>query len=135
MMADKIDPPDDAPLDLDDINILRKFFLDELARGAARETRLQSDFKALQADNWRLIQKTERDKPPEIWLPLKAASTVDGDRTERQRDTDYERMRKRCENRTIIAERRGKENGRGLWYVRMDDNLDSHGEWAPMLRK
>ena len=75
MMADKIDPPDDAPLDLDDINILRKFFLDELARGAARETRLQSDFKALQADNWRLIQKTERDKPPEIWLPLKAAST------------------------------------------------------------
>jgi hypothetical protein len=122
MMPDKIDPPDE-----DDAARDRAIYLEEMSRLQSKNTGLEDTIAALQADNWRLIQKAERDKPPEIWFSLKAASMVDGDRTERQRDTDYENMRKKCENGTLIAEKRGA--GRGLWFVRMDN------DWAPMLRK
>jgi hypothetical protein len=126
-------PPDDAPLDLDDIVVLRKFFLDVLDGKQQEVTRLQSDFKALQADNWRLIAKAERDKPPEIWKSIRfaiRAASVDiwvrqgifvppaqnnEHARQRQRETDEERVRKWCELGIIVAEKRG-----GRWFVRMD---------------
>jgi hypothetical protein len=37
-----------------------------MSRMQQKLTRFESDCKALQADNWRLIQKAERDKPPEV---------------------------------------------------------------------
>jgi hypothetical protein len=85
----------------------------------------------LKAENWRLIQKAERDAPPEIWWPLPKACVIDGNRTERQRATDHENMRRRCANHSIIAEKRGPD--RGLWWVRMEGDLD--GRMTPMLRK
>jgi hypothetical protein len=117
--ADPIDPPTDDNAARD-----RRVLLDLIDEFRADHAIVVANLKA---ENWRLIQKAERDKPREIWLSLKAASMVDGDRTERQRDTDYENMRKKCENGTLIAAKRGA--GRGLWFVRVDD------EWAPMLRK
>jgi hypothetical protein len=84
----------------------------------------------LKAETWRLIQKAERDKPPEIWWPLPAACVVDGDHTDRQRKTHHENMRKKCENGTLIAEKRGPR--RGCWWVRMQECPDG---LTPMLRK
>jgi hypothetical protein len=119
MMADKIDPPDE-----DDAARDRRVYIEEMSR-------LQDTIAGLQADNWRLVQKAERDKPPEIWWPLPKACVIDGDRTERQRATDHENMRRRCDNKSIIARKEGA--GRGLWHVRMEANLD--GRMVPMRRR
>jgi hypothetical protein len=102
----------------------RRIYLEEM-------TRLEDTIAALRADNWRLIQKAERNAPPEIWWPLPSACVVDGERTDRQRKTDHENMRKRCENHSIIAAKRGPARGR--WWVRMEVGLD--GRMTPMLRK
>lgn len=84
---------------------------------------LKAMIVALRAENWRFItEKAARDVPPEVWLPLMAAS-IDvwgADRSERQRKSDYENVRKWCELGTIVAEKRG-----GRLFVRMD-NLRAH---------
>jgi hypothetical protein len=121
MMADKIDPPDDDNAARD-----RRVYIEEMSR-------LQDTIAGLQADNWRLVQKAERDKPPEVWLSLKAAIKVaridvlgfDIDRSDaaplsfddadQRRKSDEERVRRWCELGTIVAEKRG-----GRWFVRMD---------------
>jgi hypothetical protein len=111
----------------------RRVYLEEMGRMQQKLTRFESDFKALQADNWRLIQRAERDKPPEIWKSIRfaiRAASVDiwvrqgifvppaqnnEQARQRQRETDEERVRKWCELGIIVAEKRG-----GRWFVRMD---------------
>jgi hypothetical protein len=115
--------------DEDDAVRDRRLYLEE----KSKNTCLEDTIAALRADNWRLIQKAERNAPPEIWWPLPAACVVDGDHTDRQRKTHHENMRKKCENHTIIAQRRGP--GRGCWWVRMQDTLGDNGHRAPMRRK
>jgi hypothetical protein len=101
--VDLIELPDDAA-DRD-----RAFALAEMSS-------MQAMIAALRADNWRLIQKAAaQDAPPEVWLPLKAASVDAGE--------PYENVRKWCELGTIVAEKRGW--GRGRWFVRMD-SLHAH---------
>jgi hypothetical protein len=111
--------------DEDDAARDRRVYIEEMSR-------LQDTIAGLQADNWRLIQKAERDKPPEIWWPLPAASyTGNENRTERQEKTDHERLRRRCAKRLVVANKCGED--RGLWSVRMEIGPD--GRMTPMLRK
>jgi hypothetical protein len=103
----------------------RRVYLDEMSR-------MQSDIAALHAENRRYRDEiAARPAPPEIWWPLPKACVIDGDRTERQRATDHENMRRQCDNKSIIARKEGA--GRGLWWVRMEANLD--GRMVPMRRR
>jgi hypothetical protein len=112
--------------DEDDAARDRRVYIEEMSR-------LQDTIAGLQADNWRLIQKAERDKPPEIWKSIRfaiRAASVDiwvrqgifvppaqknEQARKRQRKSDEERVRKWCELGKIVAEKRG-----GHWFVRMD---------------
>jgi hypothetical protein len=112
--------------DEDDAARDRRVYIEEMSR-------LQNTIAGLQADNWRLIQRAERDKPPEIWKSIRfaiRAASVDiwvrqgifvppaqnnEQARQRQRETDEERVRKWCELGIIVAEKRG-----GRWFVRMD---------------
>jgi hypothetical protein len=122
--ADPIDPPTDDNAARD-----RRVLLDLIDEFRADHAIVVANLKA---ENWRLIQKAERDKPPEMWWLLKAVIAVDWDRpTERQEKTDHERMRRWCATGVVVAERRGPGNGR--WWVRMQEDPDGH--MTPMLRK
>jgi hypothetical protein len=124
-----------APAD-DDPNFIRKVALDIVesmhVENTRKQTGLEDTIGALQAELRRYRSEiAARPAPPEIWWPLPKACVIDGDRTERQRRTDHETMRRLCDNKSIISKKRGK--GRGLWSVRMEANPD--GRMVPMLRE
>jgi hypothetical protein len=126
----QVDPADDDP------NFIRKVALDIVesmhVENTRKQTGLEDTIGALQAELRRYRSVIDaRPAPPEIWWPLPKACVIDGDRTERQRATDHENMRKRCDNKSIIARKEGA--GRGLWHVRMEANLD--GRMVPMRRR
>jgi hypothetical protein len=122
-----IDPPDEDDAAARDRRVLLDL-IDELRADAAIVA------ANLKAENWRLIQKAERDKPPEVWKSIKAAiraASVDvwvrqgaifvppaqknEQARQRQRKSDEERVRRWCELGIIVAEKRG-----GRWFIRMD---------------
>jgi hypothetical protein len=126
-MAAKIDSPDENDAARD-----RRVYLEQMGLLQSKNTRLEDIIAGLQAEGRRYRDEiAARPAPPEIWWPLPKACVIDGDRTERQRATDYENMRRRCDNKSIIARKEGA--GRGLWWVRMEANLD--GRMVPMLEK
>jgi hypothetical protein len=60
---------------------------------------LQSRVDALQAESWRLIsEKAARNAPPDVWLPLKAASFDSG--------YGYERVRAWCAKGIVVSEKK-----------------------------
>jgi len=112
----------------------RRVYIEEMGLLQSKNTRFQDIIAGLQAEGRRYRDEiAARVAPPEIWWPLSAACAVeaptrDGTRSDRQRATDHERMRRWCATGMIIAERRGP--GRGLWWVRMQEGPD--GLMTPM---
>ena len=82
-----IDPPTDDNADRD-----RRVLLELIDEFRADHAIVVANLKA---ENWRLIEKDERDAPPEIWRPLKAVIAVDWDRpTDSQEKTHPPQQRR-----------------------------------------
>jgi hypothetical protein len=110
-----IEQLDDAPspesIAVHNLKNALRLVAEHLAESNAREARMASDIRALQASNWRLVAEkaanAERDKPVEIWMCLRAAARDVG-----QPDQN---VRALCNLGIIVCEKRG-----GRWFCEMN---------------